>query len=135
MLILLKKGFSIQDASLSLCLNNGDIEKTFGSLALTLPIRKRFILKCNCCFEGIYQNDGIYNNAARYRHGESNKMWILFYEGKWCFSDHSEAQGRRVVFLENSNLGREVNGILEIPSNGWEGNDKEFGPYEFCWVD
>jgi len=83
---------------------------------------------------GTYQFDGIFNNSARYRHGENNNMWILFCNGTWCFSDDFEAKKNRLIDLENYKKGRIVNGVQEIPTLGWKGDGKEYGPYEFNWV-
>jgi len=137
--ILVNKGFSEYESAINLCLNNGDIEKTLGSLYLNFPLRKRFKLECNACFEGTYQMDGIFNNACRYRHGENDKMWIIFIDNNWCLTDDPEGKKTRIISLQNCRKGRRVNGIQEIPTLGWSNEDnleenKIYGPYQFSWV-
>ncbi len=61
-------------------------------------------------------------------------MWIIFLNDKWCFANHPEGLKQTIVYLENEKRGRTVNSILEIPTNGWEGDEKEYGPYKFRWV-
>ena len=121
------------DSAIALCLNNGDVEKTLGVLNLTAPIRTRFILNCNACFEGKYQYDGIFNNSARYRHCVEDSMWILFSNGFWCFSASRDAKKGILINLTDK-IGRRVNTIQEIPTIGWDLIVDEYTPYSFKWI-
>ena len=38
------------------------------------------------------------------------------------------------IGLPDDAKGRVINGIIEIPSNGWFTNNKKQGPYTFRWV-